>query len=66
MSKFSDKGASEIPQFSLVFLWHKTPFKQKIAFVVISVFALTLAFGLGLIAQGKQDRAPIIIEQCVD
>jgi len=50
--------------FSLSFLWHKIPFNQKAKAIIIFVLAITLSFGLGLIAAGRNDRAPIIIEQC--
>ena len=51
-------------EFSLSFLWHKIPFNQKAKAIIIFVLAITLSFGLGLIAAGRNDRAPIIIEQC--
>jgi len=50
--------------FSLEFLWHKTPLKQKVMIVVIAFLSITFAFGLGLMTANKADRAPIIIEQC--
>ncbi len=51
-------------EFSLSFLWHKIPFKQKATAIIIFVLTITLSFGLGFIAAGRNDRAPIIIEQC--
>ena len=50
--------------FSLSFLWHKIPFNQKMKAVIIFILAITLSFGLGFISASRNDRAPIIIEQC--
>ncbi|MFA4999455.1 MAG: hypothetical protein WC519_01880 [Parcubacteria group bacterium] len=58
--------SNENPEFSLVFLWHNIPIKQKVAAVVILILTVTLAFGLGVVTSAKNDRAPIIIEQCPD
>ncbi len=50
--------------FSLEFLWHKTPFKQKLILIIIVGLSISFAFGLGLMMADDNDRAPIIIEQC--
>jgi len=51
-------------EFSLSFLWHKIPFNQKMRAVIIFILAISLSFGLGLVAADRNDKAPIIIEQC--
>ncbi len=51
-------------EFSLSFLWHKIPFNQKAKAIIIFVLAISLSFGLGLIVADRNNRAPIMIEQC--
>jgi len=52
--------------FPLTFLWRKTPFWQKVAVIAIFLLSVSLAFGFGLTAGQKNDRAELIIEQCAD
>jgi len=49
---------------SLRFSWHRAPFKEKAAICVLALLWTFFAFGLGLLAAEKNDRAPIIIEGC--
>jgi hypothetical protein len=52
--------------FSLAFLWHQTPLKQRAAAITIFVLSISFAFGLGAASAGREERVPIIIKQCAD
>jgi hypothetical protein len=66
MSNESGPSESQKEEFSLAFLWHKTPFKQKAAAIIIFVLSVSFALGLGFILADQGNRAPIVIEQRAD